>query len=211
MPRNLFIAFEGIDGSGKSTHIRLLAERLQAQEVPVHVTAEPTTRPAGRLIRDIFSGREHADQHVIAALFAADRLDHLLNPDDGMLAKLSDGFTVITDRYFLSSYAYHGVHVNEDWVTEINRVATYLRRPDLTIYLDVAPEVSMERIRSGRQDTELYETLGNLRAVREKYEEAIARFSGGEQIIRIDGDRNQSSIAAEIWEVVSVELTRSLT
>ena len=203
MSNGLFIAFEGIDGSGKSTHIGMLSRRLEAAGIPVHTTAEPTNRPAGKLIRDIFAGRLKADQHVIAALFAADRLDHLTHEDGGMLHQLAAGFTVITDRYFLSSYAYHGVHVDAGWVTEINSIATGMRRPDITFYLDVAPEVSMSRIRQTRQDTELYETLSNLKAVHALYEEAIERFSASERIVRIDGNRNKEAIASDIWEEIS--------
>lgn len=201
--KSLFIAFEGIDGSGKSTHVRLLADHLNALGHRVHCTAEPTRRPAGALIRDIFAGRQHADQHVIAALFAADRLDHLLNAEDGMIQLLQSGTTVITDRYHLSSYAYHGAHVDMNWVMELNRVAAELRRPDITIYLDVKPEVSMERIRSGRQTTELYETLSNLQAVYRHYDEAMTRLISREHIVRIDGSGEQATVARLIREAVS--------
>lgn len=202
MRKNLFIAFEGIDGSGKSTHMALLAKKLEETGQLVYCTAEPTRRPAGRFIRDIFAGREQADQHVIAALFAADRLDHLLHPEEGMLRKLHDGCTVLTDRYYLSSYAYHGVHVDTNWVLELNKVSERLRKPDLTIYIDVSPEVSMERIRNSRQETELYETLSNLRAVREKYLEGIRHFEKTEKIITINGAQDRDAVAAAIWSAV---------
>lgn len=201
--KSLFIAFEGIDGSGKSSHVRLLAEHLQTLGLRVHCTAEPTRRPAGALIRDIFAGRQQADQHVIAALFAADRLDHLLNTEDGILNLLQSGTTVITDRYHLSSYAYHGAHVDMAWVMDLNRVAAELRRPDITIYLDVKPEVSMERIRSGRQTTELYETLSNLQAVYQHYEEAMSQLIRHEHIVRIDGSGDQETVALLIREAVT--------
>lgn len=201
--KSRFIAFEGIDGSGKSTHVRLLADHLNSLGHHVHCTAEPTKRPAGALIRDIFAGRQQADQHVIAALFAADRLDHLLNTEDGILKMLKSGSTVITDRYHMSSYAYHGAHVDMDWVMELNRISADLRRPDLTIYIDVKPEVSMERIRASRQSTELYETLANLEAVYYHYEKAISRLSGKEHIVRIDGAGDRETVARRIRESVS--------
>ena len=85
MQKNLFIAFEGIDGSGKSTQVKLLADKLEALGHQVYSTFEPTKSDIGKMIRTIFSGKMEADHKVIAALFAADRLDHLLNKTDGIL------------------------------------------------------------------------------------------------------------------------------
>ncbi|MBP9197347.1 MAG: dTMP kinase, partial [Saprospiraceae bacterium] len=101
--KNLFIAFEGIDGSGKSTQVKLLAEYLAQSGHKVYTTFEPTDSRIGVMIRDIFNHRMEGDQRVIAALFAADRLNHLLNSQDGILKKLKEGYTVITDRYYFSS------------------------------------------------------------------------------------------------------------
>jgi len=182
MPKPLFIAFEGIDGSGKSTQVSLLATHLTALGHRVYCTAEPSSRPIGRMIREIFAGRQEADHRVIAALFAADRLDHLLNSEDGIVKKLSEGFTVLCDRYYLSSYAYHSVHMPMEWVIEANRLAAETLRPDLHIYINADPETCMERIRKHRDTTELYETLGNLRLVREKYMEAILATDNDEPI-----------------------------
>ncbi|MFM7329381.1 MAG: dTMP kinase, partial [Bacteroidota bacterium] len=156
MSRPLFIAFEGIDGSGKSTQVALLAEHLESIGHRVYCTAEPTTRPIGKMIREIFAGKQEADHKVIAALFAADRLDHLLNSEDGILKKMEEGFTVLSDRYFLSSYAYHSVHMPMDWVIEANRMAKDILKPDVHIFIDAEPEVCMERIRKNRTSTELY-------------------------------------------------------
>ena len=88
MTQNLFIALEGIDGSGKSTQTKLLAAKLEAAGHKVHITFEPTDSPIGKIIRDIFNHRMEADHRTIAALFAADRLHHLLNKEDGILKML---------------------------------------------------------------------------------------------------------------------------
>src|SRR5690554_4018885 len=111
-PSELFIAFEGIDGSGKSTQIALLRSRLESLGYQVHQTCEPTTGPIGRMIRDIFSGKMEGNHHTIAGLFVADRLHHILNKKDGLIAQLTRGHVVLTDRYVLSSYAYQGAHVD---------------------------------------------------------------------------------------------------
>ena len=204
--KNLFIAFEGIDGCGKSTQAKRLAKHLEAEGHRVHLTCEPTTGPIGRMIRDIFSGKMPADQHTIAALFAADRMEHILNPVDGLLKLLAEGYTVISDRYYFSSYAYHSVHVPMDWVLELNARAAHFLRPDLNVYIDISPEISMERIQRGRSSTELYETLENLTQTHAKYEEAILKMQGKEKLARINGDQGEDQVALAIWEVLSATL-----
>lgn len=88
---NLFIAVEGIDGSGKSTQVQLLKANLEEAGYKVYATNEPTNFEAGKLIRSIFNHRVNADQHTIAALFVADRLQHLLDKENGILAMLEKG------------------------------------------------------------------------------------------------------------------------
>lgn len=201
--RSLFIAFEGIDGSGKSTQVKLLADELTQRGHKVYTTHEPTSGPIGKMIRDIFSHRMEGSQHTIAALFAADRLEHIVNKTDGMLKKLAEGYTVITDRYYFSSYAYHSVHVDMDWVIEMNREAAKLLRPDLNIYIDISPEVSMERIQKNRDTVEMYETLENQKKVYAMYEKAFEREKSFEKIIRVNGNQPVEAIAKEVLNVVT--------
>ncbi|MFI5196773.1 MAG: dTMP kinase, partial [Chitinophagales bacterium] len=116
MKHNLFIALEGTDGSGKSSQVKLLAEKLENAGHKVYATFEPTDGVIGSMVRNILRGGIKADNRTIAALFLADRLDHLLNETNGIVKKLGEGYTVITDRYYFSSYAYHGTHMDMDWV-----------------------------------------------------------------------------------------------
>ncbi|MEI6681758.1 MAG: dTMP kinase [Bacteroidota bacterium] len=203
MGKNLFIAFEGIDGCGKSTQVKLLAEKLIQAGHRVHVTCEPTGGSIGSIIRDIFNHRAEADHRVIAGLFVADRLDHLLNKNNGVLKMLEEGYTVISDRYYFSSYAYHGTHMPMDWVIESNSLSAGLLRPDLNIYIDISPEVSMKRLNAGRTSMELYETMENLTAVRSKYLEAFGKLKLQEKIFITEGDRSPEVVAADIWAEVS--------
>ena len=200
--KNLFIALEGIDGSGKSTQIKLLTQQLQAAGHKVHATFEPTDSPIGKIIRTIFSGKMEADHRVIAALFAADRLDHLLNKTNGVLKMLEDGYTVITDRYYFSSYAYHSVYMPMDWVIETNRLSAALLRPDATIYIDISPEESMKRIAKGRTSTELYETLDNLTNVRNTYLQAFEKLKDVEKILFVNGEKSEQEIAGDVYNIV---------
>ena len=197
--KNLFIALEGIDGSGKSTQTKLLTEQLTAQGHKVYSTFEPTNNQIGKLIRDILRGNTKADHRVIAGLFVADRLDHLLNEEYGIVKKLEEGYTVIMDRYLFSSYAYQGAHMNIDWVIQANAMSAEILRPDVNIFIDVSPEVSMHRVHTNREKVELFETLDSLKLVRSKYMEAFEKQKHLEHIVSINGDRPVEAIAEDIW------------
>jgi len=203
MKNNLFIALEGIDGSGKSTQVKLLTDNLKNAGHKVYYTFEPTDSPVGSVIRNIFKSRIEADNRVIAGLFVADRLDHLLNKTDGILKKLEEGYTVITDRYYFSSYAYQGAHMSLDWVIEANSLSADLLRPDINIYIDISPEISMKRLNNGRSYMEIYENIENLRKVKETYLRAFNKLKSEENIYITDGNREPDVIAADIWNEVS--------
>jgi dTMP kinase len=209
MNRPFFIAFEGIDGSGKSTQAALLADKLQQEGMRVHFTAEPTKTRIGALLRDIFNHKMEADHRTIAALFVADRLDHLLDKTNGVLRKMQDGYTVIMDRYYFSSYAYHGTHMDIDWVIQANSLSAGLLRPDLTIFIDTAVEESTRRLQRGRNAIELYETAENLRNVRTKYFEAFEKLGNVEKIYITDGNRPEQEIATDVWTRIN-ELRKRL-
>lgn len=198
--KNLFIAFEGIDGSGKSTQVRLLAQFLRDQGHKVVTTCEPTDSPIGKMIRDIFNHKMEADQRVIATLFASDRLQHILDKSHGILKRLNEGYTVITDRYYFSSYAYHSVHegIDLEWVIKINELSARLLKPDLNIYIDISPEYSMERLKKSRQNLEMYETSDNQLKVYNMYEKAFKRLNNDEYIVKINGEKSIEKVAQEI-------------
>jgi dTMP kinase len=201
--KNLFIAFEGIDGSGKSTQVKLLSERLKTAGHRVYATFEPTDSPIGSVIRNIFNHRIDADHRVIAGLFVADRLDHLLNKTNGILKKLEEGFTVISDRYYFSSYAYQGAHMPLEWVIQANSLSAGLLRPDIHVFIDISPEDSMQRLNKGRSSMELYETLENLKKVKDKYFEAMELLKANENIFVTNGNRSPELIAADVWNKVA--------
>ena len=144
-----------------------------------------------------------ADHRTIAALYAADRLDHLTNKTDGIIKKMEEGYTVISDRYYFSSYAYHGVHMDMDWVIQANSLSAGLLRPDLNIFIDVFPEEGMKRLHKGRSSIELYESTENLKNVREKYFEAFRLLGGKEKIFIINGEGSAEEISKDIWGEVS--------
>lgn len=196
-----FIVFEGIDGSGKSTQIRLLSERLRKEDISCYTTMEPTDSPIGSMIHQIMIGRMKTDNKVIAALFAADRLDHLLNDVNGLVSKIEEGTTVISDRYYLSSYAYHSVDMPMEQVIALNAPSRDLLKPDIHIFIDVDPDTAVQRIAVNRQHTELFEKKSRLARTRECYLEAIEKLKE-EHIVIIDGTQSVEKIAEEVWESV---------
>ncbi|MDO4744312.1 MAG: dTMP kinase [Clostridia bacterium] len=204
--RGKFIVFEGIDGSGKSTQINLLAENLKKRGIETHKTLEPTYGMVGGVLHDILSGKVSADPKVTASLFVADRLDHLLNAEDGVCKCIDDGKTVICDRYYFSSYAYQSVEVPRDWVIAANRLAAQTLRPDCTIFIDITAEVAMDRISKNRQNVEIYESLDRLGKVREGYLSAFELMKDEEKIFVIDGNRDPQKIAEEIENIVINEV-----
>ncbi len=202
MSKGKFIVFEGIDGSGKTTQIQLLQARFRAASLPIYVTKEPTDGPIGAVIRNVLNKRIKTSEKAIAGLFLADRLDHIENPINGMLGQLGQEMHVISDRYYLSSYAYHSSHVPLDWVIAANAECAKLLRPDIIFFIDISAEESLERLKKGRAFLDLFENLERLKSVRANYMRAIERVEKEENIIRIDGSQSEATIAAEIWEQV---------
>ncbi len=197
-----FFVFEGIDGSGKTTQIARLAERISALGYEICETREPTDLLVGKMIRQILRGEIGMDNRAIAPLFVSDRLDHLTNPQDGLCQMMAEGKIILCDRYYFSSYAYHSVDMPMDWVIDANTICAQLLRPTVTIFIDISPEVAMERIHSGREGTELFETVERLTQTREKYFEAFHKLEGEETVVVVDGSQDVDSLAQDIWSRV---------
>ena len=196
--RGAFVAFEGIDGSGKGTQIRKLKKYLEKEGYPVFRTAEPNDSPIGSLIHQIMIGRIKTTNDVIAALFVADRLDHIQNEANGLLKFLSQGINVISDRYYFSSYAYQSVDLPMDWIIDANRPCAALLKPDVTVFIDVDPEITMARIEKNRMTKELFEQTDRLIETRKRYFEAFERLKDKENVLIVDGHRDADEVAEEI-------------
>ena len=200
-----FIVIEGLDGAGSTTQVRKLAEWLRGRGQDVVETAEPTGGPLGKLIRRILQGEQtgsdgqtmHPD--AIAALFVADRVDHIhceIQP------ALDRGCIVISDRYVHSSLAYQGVECDLDWVATMNGP---MKRPDLTIFVEVDP-IEAGRRRAGRaDDPELYERDDFQIQVAAGYERA--RFlRPDDQVAVVDGSRSVEDVFQSICTLVEARL-----
>ena len=196
------IVFEGIDGSGKTTQARLLAARMRKAELPVYETREPTERPAGRLLREVLMGMHRMDDGTLAMLFAADRMDHLMNEENGMLAKLESGAHVVCDRYYLSSYAYQSVNLPLDWVVSLNAQSAALVRPVCHVFIDVSPKVALARLSQSREQMELFENIERLAATRAQFFDVFDRMRNEENIVVINGEQSAEAVEADVWRAV---------
>ena len=194
MTRGKFIVFEGIDGSGKSTHAVLLKERLEREGHRVFLTREPTDGEAGVLLRRLLTGKADLPEQAIAGLFMTDRLDHILNAKTGILRHLEKGEIVLCDRYYFSSFAYNGAYAPMEWVIELNRLAMDTLRPDLTVFMDIRPETFLSRIED-RGTTERYEKVEVLQKVRENYFKAFSLLP--EEKVRVVDNGRALDVAAE--------------
>jgi dTMP kinase len=193
------VVIEGLDGAGTTTQVRLLHARLSRGRT-VHVTHEPSEGPVGLLIRAALEHRVRVDDATLAALFAADRMDHLYHTtgEGGIAAHLNRREVVLTDRYHLSSLAYQGMTLDWDWIWDMHARCI---RPDLTLFLDVPVAVCLERIASGRgEHFELFENREALTRARESYLASIERLRElGETIVVVDGDAPPEEVHARIW------------
>lgn len=198
LPR--FFALEGIDGSGTTTQLKLLAARFAADRIDGWTTAEPTDGPVGRLIREVLGGRVSLTPETLAHLFVADRHEHLAAPGTGIRARLASGEIVVTDRYLSSSLAYQSVECGFDFVGRLNG---RFPMPWGICYLDVATSVGLERS-STRESLEIFEHRSFQDAVRGFYERALeAAESSGVAVHRIDGTAPIEDIHEEIWRIVT--------
>ena len=141
-----FLTFEGLDGSGKSTHLRNAAEWLRARGERVETTREPGGTGLGDGIRGLFLDRRWGDidGRVEAMLVFASRRQHLV---ERIEPTLEAGAHVLCDRFTDSSLAYQGAGrgLGSDWIRELDRLATGGRRPDHTFLFDLPPEVARSR------------------------------------------------------------------
>jgi len=196
------IVLEGLDGAGTTTQGKRLVHHLRERGVKAHLTREPSDGPIGRLIRELLTGR-HAipdaaiRQSTFSLLFAADRLDHLQREVEPQLAA---GAMVISDRWYHSSLAYQGTGADRDWITQLNARA---RCPDLTIFLQVRPEIAAQRRVAAGRVQELFEDLQTQVEVEAGYRATIAELTTqGERIEVIDGELPPDAVFQEIVRLI---------
>jgi dTMP kinase len=198
MTSGLLIAFEGIDGSGKSTQARRFADWAQARGREVVRTREPTDGPWGRKIREArFTARMSPEDELAA--FVADRKEHvatLINP------ALARGAVVVVDRYYYSTAAYQGARgLDPKALLALNR--EFAPRPDLVVLVDVEPKVALDRITARGQGVDLFETLEALTNVRANF----LAMASEPHFARIDGAQPTDAVFDELIRTVTSRLS----
>ncbi len=191
------ITFEGIDGSGKSTQAKLLADHLESEENTVHLLREPGGTSIGEKIRAILLDRENDTMSSRAELFLylaarAQIIDEIIRP------LLDRGDIVILDRFFDSTCAYQG-HARRLGIEEtmsFNLFATDGIVPQRTYFVDCDPSVAMSRL-SGTPDRLEAEGLSFMKAVRDGFLDLSERYS--DRFILLDGSKSIAEIADNVW------------
>ncbi|HKL41461.1 MAG TPA: dTMP kinase [Clostridia bacterium] len=194
-----FITFEGPDGSGKGTIIKYVKKYLEKNKIDYILTREPGGIEISEEIREIILNKNHLsmDERTEALLYAAARRQHLV---EIVKPALNIGKIVICDRFVDSSLAYQGYArgIGIDEVLKINEFAIAGLMPDLTIFLNVRPEVGLERINKSkvRQKDRLdLESLDFHKRVYEGYQEVLKQYP--DRIISIDAEQSIKRVSEE--------------
>lgn len=203
MSRPLFIVFEGIDGSGKSTQLKLLCQRLAAFGRKPIATAEPTDSATGKMLRAALSGNDPRTAAEMAALFTLDRIHHN-QAENGIEKNLAAGFDVISDRYYYSSLAYQGSLTDYEWVRHMNCDCPEIRHPDLCIFLDMSPKAALARIGSRGEATEIYEEEETLTLFRATFMRVFHSLT--DNVAIIDAEGSPEEVSERVWEAVKTLL-----
>lgn len=197
--RGAFIVLEGLDGSGISTQSALLETVLSKKGYKTLLTKEPTSGLIGGMIRSALREDWSTSFKSLQLLFCADRAKHLEDEIEPALAK---GRVVICDRYLFSTLAYgFAAGVDWHWLYNVNRE---FRLPDLTIFIDISPDISITRIEAGREKREVFEKRETLGKVRKAYMNLAKRF----RFKVVNGEQSREDIGKEVSLIVSKFLTR---
>jgi len=185
--KGFFICIEGLDGCGKTTQSKLLVKKLRKKGYNAVYTTEPSRGKIGKFIRKYCLDREKRVPSVVETLlFAADRFEHLQSE---IVPALKEGKIVISDRYVYSSLAYQGAAgLDLNWIKMINKHAI---PPDLAIFIDVEPEVVIQRLKPRKS---VMENLHTQQMVREVY----LKFVENKELTKIDGSKSKKEVAKEI-------------
>jgi len=195
----LFIAFEGIDGSGSTTKVEKFYDFFVGRGIQTVKTEEPSSGPVGSIIRWALSRGLQIDPRTLQLMFTTDRSDHLFS-ERGIVGSLKKGITVLSSRYLASTPAF-GYSEEED-IDFLIAAQSKFFLPDLMFFLDVKPEVSVGRLKNTRSGIDRFETLERLKKAYRGYQLLLKKFPG--MMIPINGEEEvevvMNSILVHILE-----------
>lgn len=200
--RGKFITFEGCDGCGKSTQLRLLSEYLTKNGVPHIFTREPGGGKISEAIREILLSGKNVEMtdECEALLYAASRVQHL---SDRVEPALSEGKLVICDRYVDSSLAYQAYArgLGLDFVSKINAFALEKYLPDVTVFIDLTPEAAFLR-KHGADENDRLEKAGMAfhKRVYEGYKAVAAAEPN--RVVCVDGNQTPDKVFADVLQIL---------
>ena len=200
--RGKFITFEGCDGCGKSTQLRLLSEYLEKNGVPHIFTREPGGGKISEAIREILRNGKNSEMTDAceALLYAAARVQHL---SDRVEPALNEGKLVVCDRYVDSSLAYQAYArgLGTDFIGKINAYALEHYLPDVTVFIDLTPEAAFKR-KHGADENDRLEQAGMAfhRRVYEGYKAIAAE--NPERVVCVDGNQTPDEIFTEVVRIL---------
>ena len=202
----MFIVFEGLDGSGKSTQAKKLHEFFVSCGKNCLLTYEPTSSELGSLARAVTKGELSLEHESLALLFAADRYEHFTKKISPVLA---DGGTVVCDRYYYSNIVYQGISEQS-----ISRILVYnqqvmKRPPDIVFFLDAMPQVCLTRLKSSRKDISIYENMNYLETLSGRYQALFKRLTENIVIIETSG-KSEEDVSAMIIKAYNAIITPPL-
>ena len=210
MPRGFFITFEGGEGAGKSTQIRLLAEALRADGRDVLVTREPGGSPGAEAVRHVLlsGAAEPFGPGLEALLFAAARSDHV---EQVIRPAVEQGRIVLCDRFMDSSRVYQGVtgNLDPDFMAALERVTVNGMVPGLTIILDIDPEEGLRRASARRDSGEGADRFEKEQLeIHQKRREAFLEIADAEpeRCVVIDASVEERQVASDILKIVRAAL-----
>ena len=198
-----FVVFEGLDGTGTTSQLRLLREAFTTRGLQdtVYFTCEPTGNSIGKLIREALSGAAGFDAKTIAYLFGADRCEHIYGKS-GILTQLQAGKAVFSDRYLFSSLAYQGLDAGKELAQTINAPFPL---PEYLFFFDLPASTAMARIEKRNIPREIYEKEVFQQKVAEEYQVILryyAETAPDMRILRIDASKTIEEIHENIWRIV---------
>lgn len=204
MSSGKLIVIEGLDGCGKTTQSKILYNSLKQKGYDVFLEAEPTTGEYGKMCRSILSGKESAQKSALSLLFTLDRIDHNKKPG-GIFDHIDNGDILILDRYYYSTFAYQGVDVGLSWLMNLNLGCPDIKKPDVCVFLDLDPVISLERINKSRTpaEIEIYENLSYLKNIRERFMEVFSILKNSENIAFVDAGNSIERVSLEIEKKVN--------